>query len=99
MSWIPLLSSRALSDFTAEEYKNYVKSLYFKKQKKTPVIRIKKKKAEIEWGLTKKGNISLKIRREPKWITSDELERMIAELSVTREVVMRKLKKIEVRYE
>jgi hypothetical protein len=41
----------------------------------------------------------LKIRREPKWITSDELERMIAELSVTREVVMRKLKKIEVRYE
>lgn len=99
INWIKLLSPKTLADFSPEEYKNYVKSLYFKKQKKEPLFRVKVKKKELEWKKTEKGNLSIVVRRDPKFITRAELTMMIEALAFdfTEEQVMKKLKKVEIR--
>jgi hypothetical protein len=72
--WIPLLSPMKLKDFTAEGFKNYVRGLFRKKAKKEKVIRLKKPKPPFVISLTKKGNLSFKVNRDPKWLSAQEIE-------------------------
>jgi len=72
--WIPLLSPMKLKDFTAEGFKSYVRGLFRKKAKKEKVIRLKKPKPPFVISLTKKGNLSFKVNRDPKWLSAQEIE-------------------------
>ena len=98
MNWINLLSGKPLSAFAPDEFKTYVRGLYFKKAKKEPVFKIKKVKAQLEYKKTAKGNLSITIRREPKTITRAELSMIIDALAFdfTEEQIMKKLKKITI---
>lgn len=98
--WLNLLSPKDFASFTPEEYRQYVKTLYFKKVKKTPTIRLKKTKPPFVVTKTAKGNLSVIINRTPKWITSDELNLISTEavvLGFNGLDVNKKLKKIEIR--
>jgi hypothetical protein len=68
---IPLLSGKDVSEFTPEEYKEHINSLYYRKVKK--VSQFKPKKKELIFRLTKTGKLSMKVNREPKWISVEEL--------------------------
>lgn len=75
--FIPLLSGRPLDGFTPEEFKKHVRSLYFKEPP-----RPSKKKAptsEVTWGRTKKGSLTVRVNRTPKWITEDEMTLIAAQ--------------------
>jgi hypothetical protein len=76
---IPLLGPRPFSDFTPEEYKTYVRSLYEKAAKKEKTIKLKKKQEPFVWKLTPKGNLSLKVNRDPKWLSREEIEQIVRE--------------------
>lgn len=79
MSFVPLLSAKPLEQWAPEEYKTYVRSLYHKRTPRRATKKIKVVKTVI-WSLTKKGNLSIRIRREPKWLTREEID-LIAEES------------------
>lgn len=98
-NWVKLLSPKAIADYSPEEYKAYTRSLYFKKVKKEPAFKIVKKKKELEWKKTEKGNLSITVRRDPKVITKAELAMIVDALAFdfTEEQVMKKLKKVEVK--
>lgn len=82
MTWIPLLSGKPLSEFTPEDFKLHVRSLYHKPEPKraAPVRTVLPK-------LTPKGNISLLIRRKPQWISREEIAEAAKELSVEERLV------------
>ncbi len=63
---IPLLAPKALIDFAPQEFHEYVKSLYIEPPKAVPP-------AEYSVTLNAKGNPVIRIRREPKWLTSAEV--------------------------
>lgn len=65
---IPLLSVKPLVEFDPTEFKQHIKGLYHKPQPKArpPVKTILAK-------LTKTGNLSILIRRKPKWISREEI--------------------------
>lgn len=75
---IPLLSGKPLVEFTAAAFKEYVKGLYFKRvpRKAAPKIKIL---VPYKATLTKKSNLSVSVRRKPKWLSEAEL----SEISVS----------------
>jgi len=74
MNPIPLLSGRPLESFSAEEFKAYVRSMKNEPIRKTPKIRLKKQKPPFEAKLTKTGKLSLKVNRDPKWLSAEEVD-------------------------
>lgn len=80
MSWIPLLSPRSLDQYTAHEYKDYVKSLYFKPPpaKSTEI----KLKLPFTWRLNAKGTLCLKVNRKPKWLSREEIDQIARESKI-----------------
>lgn len=77
--YIPLLSGKKFSDFTPEEFKAHVVSLYHKKEAK----KVKKKEVPpIVMKISPKGVISLRINREPKYITDLEIKDLFRDASI-----------------
>lgn len=76
MSEIPLLSPRPLREFTPEEYKRHVESLYFK-----PEPRASERKAqEFTFHVNKKGTLILRtVKRSPKFLTEPEMKQIAKE--------------------
>lgn len=67
--WLPLLSVKPFREYTAEDYKNYIRSLFKPRTKKQPRV---KKRFKLSVKRLKKGNLSVKTRRSPKYITQEE---------------------------
>lgn len=70
-----MLSVKRLSEFSPEEFKNYVRSLYFKKVK----TKVKKPLVDFRWSLTKTGKLSIRVNRRPKWLSRNEVDQIGAE--------------------
>lgn len=70
--WTPLLSGKPLCDYTPEDFRTYVRSLYAKRVARTRAGG-KPKAPTIALSLTKKGTVSVKVRRRPKWISRAEV--------------------------
>jgi hypothetical protein len=89
---IPLLSPKAFSEFTPEEYKDYVISLH----KAPPAKPIP---AAVTWSLTKTGKPSVRIKRQPKFVTATEVGEGALSLGVTYQELWMHLrkKKIEIK--
>lgn len=70
---LPLLSPRRLSDFSPEEFKTYIKSLYAKRAPKQGKAKKKTMREKpITTKITKKGKLSITTRREVKYATEEE---------------------------
>lgn len=78
----PLLSKKPLSEFTPEEYKSYVRSLYHKAEPKRKASVKKAPKPAVTWRLNAKGTLIVMIKRDPKWISREELEKISAESAI-----------------
>lgn len=65
----PLLSPKAFASYSAEEFREYIQSLYV-----APVVKEKKPKPppKLSWKRLKEGGFSFATRRTPKWITVEE---------------------------
>lgn len=72
--FIPLLSPKSLGEFTPEEFHAYVRSLNYVKPKKSKVKGVKAPPKEVTWSITKKGTLTVRIKRDPKWLTREEVE-------------------------
>lgn len=70
---IPLLSPKPFAEYGAEEYQNYIRSLYQEPPKAAPP-------AEFAVRLNAKGNPVLTVRRDPKWLSSAEVQIIAQEL-------------------
>ncbi len=68
----PLLAPRPFADFSVAEFRQYVVSLYAKRIRKA--AKTKKPPKEYSVTKTKKGNLSIRVKREPKWLSRSELE-------------------------
>ena len=92
MTFIPLLSPKPFADFTPEEYKAYVVSLYQAPPAPPP-------KADYTASVNKKGTLTLRINRVPKFLTfSEALDIAKGFVLPYQDVVMLlKKKKIELR--
>lgn len=73
----PLLAPFSIHAVTAIEFKKHVMSLLNRPAKKE--IKLKPAKPQVVFGLTPKGNLSVSIKRKPKWITRGELEQISRE--------------------
>lgn len=96
--WIPLLSGRAFSTFTPEEYVEHVRSLYHKKvPRKT--VKPKKEPKPFTWRLNPKGTICLTVKRKPKFLTEEEILTIIKESNCDSDQLRAKIvkSKIEIR--
>lgn len=91
---IPLLSGEAFETFTPESYLEYVRSLYV-----PPVTTKVTPLADFSCGVNKKGTITIKVRRDPKWLTPDEVQIIATELGLTLQATWQLLpkRKISVR--
>lgn len=70
---IPLLSPKALADYSPEEFQQYIRSLYVAPaERKIPV--------EVSISLNKKGTPVLRISREPKFLLASEVTALAAEI-------------------
>jgi len=89
----PLLSPKHISDYTPEEYMDYVKSLYIDPKAGKPIPR------EFNATRTKKGTITIRIKRDPKYITRAEIIILAAELKIPQSemFLLIKKRKIEVK--
>lgn len=95
--WLRLLSQKPLCDYTPEDYKLYIRSLYYKRPaRKTKTIRIKPPKPPYVWKLTPKGNITLKVNRSPKTLTSAEVDLIATESGKTREEITKKANRLKI---
>lgn len=72
--FIPLLSGKAFEEFTPSEFKAHVISLYHKPEPKRAKP---KEKKPYTFHVNKKGTLSLRINREPKWLTAQEIESIV----------------------
>lgn len=92
MSWIPLLAPKALRDFAATEFKNYVRGLYYKKPKKKSPAKRKTPLKAYSARLNPKGTLVLTIRtRDPKWISREEIAEIAATLGIEERLVYLKV--------
>lgn len=71
---IPLLAPKALSEFTPAEFKAYVRSLNYVKPKRLSKGKTKAAPKPVSFTVTKKGVLSVRIKRNPKWISRAEIE-------------------------
>ncbi len=92
----PLLSSKPISEYSSDEYAEYVRSLYVPpapkkaagpKKERIPGV---KKPPKLTFALTKKGLLSVRGRR--KWVTDSELCAAAASLGLKQRVVWLALK-------
>ncbi len=84
--WIPILAGRRLEDFSPEEFKSHVRGLKIEPPPKK--IRAIKLKKHIVWKLSpKKKSLSLKINRDPKWITREEIAKVARESGIEERLV------------
>lgn len=67
----PLLSGKPFSEYSPEAFRDYVRSLYVAPPVPAP-------KAEYSASVTKKGSVTFRINREPKFLLASEI-RVIAE--------------------
>lgn len=90
---IPLLAPKPFADFSPAEFKTYVTSLYVAPP--PPPV-----KADYSVRLNAKGNPVLTVRREPKWLSPEEVSAAAAEISWNYQALwchILKAKKIELR--
>jgi len=87
----PLLSPKPFTEFTPQEFRDYVISLH-----KAPP-----KKRDFTVRLNKKGTIVLRINREPKFLLRSEVDEMARELGLSLQLTWSEVakRKIEVRNE
>ena len=71
----PLLSIKPLCMWTPEDFKTYVRSLYFKRNGKSKTIKLKK---PFTFRLNAKGSLVLQVNREPKWLSREEVDSIAA---------------------
>jgi hypothetical protein len=69
----PMLAPKGFADFSSSEFHEYVKSLYVAPPKKAAP-------KEVSAKLNKKGTLTLKINREPKFLHMNEIEGLAAEV-------------------
>lgn len=80
--FIPLLSKKQLEEFLAEEYKKYVRGLYWRKPKKKTVAKVKTQQERTPKGkVLKNGKISITTSRKPKYITEEEVAVIAGQLN------------------
>lgn len=72
----PSIAPKQVTEFTSQEYYDYVKGLYVAPETKSPGSQITFKK-------TKTGKLSLTIRRKPKWVMWSELNDIAKENNVS----------------
>lgn len=70
-SWLPLLSVKPFAEFTPEDFKAYIRSLFKPRVKKQPRV---KKRLKLTVRRLKKGNLSVKTKRSPPYITREEYD-------------------------
>lgn len=90
---IPLLSPKPFAEYSPQEYKDYVISLYREPEKAAPPA------AFTVW-VNKKGTPVIRFNRKEKFLTSAEVGEIAAELGWTLQatwVMLRKKKTIEIR--
>jgi hypothetical protein len=73
-SFIPLLSKKPLCLFTPEEFKAYVRGLFFKRPPKKTTAKKKKRLRDLKVTVRrlKSGKITVRTKRDPKYVTSEE---------------------------
>ena len=78
---IPLLAPKRLAEFSPEEYREYIKGLYFKPEPKKGTPKKKSlRELKVRAKIKKKGGLSLVTKRDPKYITQDEFEKIAQEI-------------------
>lgn len=91
---IKLLAPQGILAYSAEEFKTYVRTLYYKKEKRAPAIRLKKQKPPFVWKITKTGKLSLRFNRSDKWLSREEIDLIAQESGLpANEVWLHVLKK------
>lgn len=73
---IKLLSGKPLCKWTPSEYKLYVKSLYKLPRKKKTTVKVQK---PYSWRVTAKRKISIRMYRETKWLSREEVDAIVSE--------------------
>ncbi len=66
-----LLSGKPFDEYTPESFKSHVRSLYAKREARKSRS-AKPKAAAVKWKLTPKGNLTVAVKRNPKWISPKE---------------------------
>ena len=79
---IPLLSPKALSFFSPEEFKLYVVSLYHKPEPAPAKVK-KLREYKVSAKVLKSGLISVTTKREPKYVTEGEFAEICGRLDRT----------------
>lgn len=82
LPFIPLLSPKALSEFSPAEFRSYVQSL-----KAVPESRKKTPPKEFSWSLTKKGVLSIRVKRTPKFLRPAEITQIARESGIEERLV------------
>jgi hypothetical protein len=78
--WLRLLSNREFTEYNPEEFRLHIRTLYHERRKrKSPSVKIKKAKPPFVWGLTKSGNLTIKVNRAPKALSPSELDQISKE--------------------
>lgn len=72
--FIPLLAPKPLSEFTPAEFKEYVRSLNYVRPKRLARGKVRATPKPVSFTVTKKGTLSVRIKRTPKWISREEIE-------------------------
>lgn len=70
---IPLIAPKGFAEFTSEEFKRYVESLYREPERAAPP-------ADFTVRLNKKGTPVIRINRKPKFLTPAEVELIAKEI-------------------
>lgn len=89
---IPLLAPKAFAQFTSDEFKRYVESLYCEPVRVAPP-------ADFTVRLNKKGTPVIRINRKPKFLTPAEIKVIADEISWSYQTLWLAVakKKIEIR--
>lgn len=87
--WVRLLSSKPMCDFTPEEFKLMVRSLYYKPEAKKP-------KAPFSWRLTPKGKLTLRVSRRPKVLIRKEIEQIEKESGRTEPEIFAAMERLKI---
>lgn len=76
-----LLSRKPFNQYTPEDYKEYVRSLYKPRKVRPARSLIKKAKKPVRpfvFSLNKKRTLLLRVNRKPKWLTREEVDSIAA---------------------
>ncbi len=73
--YVPLLSPKPFSEFSPEEFQEYVRSLYVEPERPPPP-------ADFSVRLNQKGTPVITVRRKPKWLTASEVQGIALDLGL-----------------